>query len=82
MFFVYILYSSKHDRTYTGMTIDVAKRLRQHNLKQNKSTKAYSPWVLIHQEKFNTRIEAREREKYFKSGIGREFIKTLLNSRS
>jgi putative endonuclease len=54
------------------MTIDVAKRLRQHNLKQNKSTKAYSPWVLIHQEKFNTRIEAREREKYFKSGIGKE----------
>jgi putative endonuclease len=80
MYFVYVLYSLKHNRTYTGLTIDVPKRLRQHNLKQNKSTKVYAPWKLIHQEEFQTRIEARKREKYLKSGIGREFVKTLLNS--
>ena len=62
------------------MTIDVAKRLGQHNLKQNKSTKAYGSWTLILSEEFKTREKAREREKYLKSGIGREFVKTLLIS--
>ena len=80
MFFVYVLYSPKHNRTYTGLTANVQKRLSQHNLKHNKSTKAFGPWILIYQEEFKTRIEARKREKYLKSGIGREFVKTLLNS--
>ncbi len=79
MMLVYVLYSIKFDRTYTGMTKDVEKRLKQHNAKQNKSTKAYVPWELIHVEHFETRIEAREREKYLKSGIGREYIRLILN---
>jgi len=62
------------------MSIDVSKRLKQHNNLQNKSTKAYTPWELIYQEGFDSRIKARQKEKYLKSGIGREFIKTLLNS--
>jgi len=33
--------------------------------------------VLICIEPFNGRIEARAREKYLKSGIGKEFLKTL-----
>ena len=80
MFYVYVLYSKENNRTYTGMTIDVAKRVKQHNMKQNKSTKAYVPWILILTEEFKTREKAREREKYLKSGIGREFVKTLLIS--
>lgn len=64
------------------MTNDIEKRVNQHNLKQNKSTKAFAPWKLIYQEEVNTRIEARNREKYLKSGIGRKFIKTLLISPS
>jgi len=31
-----------------------------------KSTKAYAPWKLIHNEEFEKRIEARKREKYIK----------------
>jgi putative endonuclease len=77
--FTYVLYSVEFDRFYTGMTKDVVKRLEQHNSKQNKSTKAFIPWKLIHVEQFATRIEAREREKYLKSGIGREFIKSKLD---
>lgn len=60
------------------MTMDVDKRLSQHNLKQNKSTKAYTPWRLIHKEGFETRIEAREREKYLKIGVGRAYIKNFI----
>ncbi|MDN3641892.1 GIY-YIG nuclease family protein [Lutimonas halocynthiae] len=79
MIFTYVLYSEEFDRTYTGMTKDVEKRLKQHNKKENKSTKAYVPWRLVHLEQFNSRIEARKREKYLKSGIGREFIKSILD---
>ena len=79
MIFTYVLYSEEFDRTYTGMTKDVNKRLKQHNKKENKSTKAYVPWILIHIEQFSNRVEARRREKYLKSGIGREFIKSIIN---
>jgi putative endonuclease len=64
------------------MTVDVIERLKQHNLKQNKSTKAYAPWKLIYKEEFETRLEAREKEKYLKSGVGREFIIAFLSSQS
>ncbi len=78
MFYVYVLYSEKYNRKYTGMTIDIKKRLKEHNAGQNKSTKAYVPWKVIFKEEFKTRIEARAREKYLKLGIGREFVKSLL----
>ena len=78
MYIVYILYSDSFNRTYTGMTSDLDKRLVQHNTGKNRSTKAFMPWRVIYKENFDTRIEARKKEKYLKSGVGREFIKTLL----
>jgi putative endonuclease len=80
MFIVYILFSKDYNQTYKGMTSNLNNRIKQHNSKQNKSTKAYVPWNLIYYNRFETRVEAREHEKYLKSGIGREFIKTLLIS--
>ena len=62
------------------MSKDILKRLKQHNSKQNKSTKAYVPWEIIFKEEFETRVDARKREKYLKTGVGREFIKALLNN--
>ena len=78
MFSVYVIYSSDYNRRYTGLTNDVEKRVGQHNAKQNRSTKSYTPWKLILVESFETREEARRREKYLKSGIGREYIDNLL----
>lgn len=80
MFIVYVLYSEKFNRTYTGLTNNLERRLREHNSKRNKSTKAYVPWKVIYTEEFDTRIEARKREKYLKSGIGRDFIKTIIKA--
>ena len=76
MFFVYVLISeSKGRRFYVGLTINVEKRVAEHNAKGTKSTKGYIPWKLFFFESFNTRKEAREREKYYKSGSGKELIK-------
>jgi putative endonuclease len=33
---------------------------------------------MIFFEEFRTRVEAREKEKYLKSGVGKEFLQTLI----
>ena len=78
MYNVYVLYSINFGRKYTGLTNNLDRRLKEHNSGQNKSTKAFVPWTLIYQEHFDNSIEARKREKYLKSGIGREFIKSII----
>ena len=63
---------------YVGLTDNVKRRVDEHNAGYNKTTKAYRPFKLIYSEEFETRSEARLKEKYLKSGIGKEFLKTLL----
>ncbi len=77
MFFVYAIKSTVRNYIYIGMTNNVGRRLAEHNNGENRSTKAYKPFVLIYTEAFPTRIEAREKEKYLKSGIGKEYLKSL-----
>ena len=77
-YFVYILESEIDGRLYKGQTSDVEKRLTEHNSGKTKSTKGYKPWKLVYFETFETRDEALLREKYFKTGSGREFLKDLL----
>ena len=59
------------------MTNDLERRIAEHNNGVNKSTKAYRPFKLIYSETFPDRISARAKEKYLKSGIGKEFLKML-----
>lgn len=76
-FLVYAIRSEVDGRIYVGFTSDINKRLRQHNLGKTKSTKGYRPWILIYVREVLGRIEARQLEKYYKSGIGKEFLKSL-----
>lgn len=77
MFIVYAIRSEVRNYIYVGMTNNIERRLKEHNNGENRSTKAYKPFVLIYTETFETRVEAREKEKYLKSGIGKEFLKNL-----
>jgi len=79
MFYVYAIYSLKDQRIYVGLTTDTDKRLKEHNAGRTQSTKAYRPWQLFYYETFSTRQLARNREKYFKSGIGKERLKEKLH---
>ena len=76
MMFVYVLRSEQDGRLYVGMSADVEKRLREHNSGRTKSTKGYRPWNLVHKEAFPDRETARKREKYLKSGYGKQWLKT------
>ena len=83
IFSVYILFSPSHNKIYIGYTSDLEKRLLSHNLLAHKGyTVRYRPWVLIHTEVFNTKLEAMKREKELKSGRGRKFIWELIRSGS
>ncbi len=75
MFYVYVLKSTQHFRFYVGMAVDVQRRLKEHNSGKTKSTKGWRPWVLFFSEEFSSRDEARAREKYLKSGYGKQWIK-------
>jgi putative endonuclease len=77
-YFVYVLKSEIDGRLYKGQTSDIDKRLNEHNSGKTKSTKGYKPWKLVYFETFETRDEAVLREKYFKTGSGREFLNDLL----
>jgi putative endonuclease len=78
MFTVYILYSPKYKKTYAGQTSDLGKRMDFHNEKSISTfTSKFRPWILLYSENFPTRIEVMKREKWFKSGVGREFIKRI-----
>lgn len=50
----------------------------QHNSGVTKSTKNRGAWLLVYQEAFATHAEAMRREKYLKSGKGREELKRIL----
>ncbi|MFA6132153.1 MAG: GIY-YIG nuclease family protein [Patescibacteria group bacterium] len=61
-----------------GSTEDFAIRLKQHNNGKTKSTKAFRPWVVVHQEIFETRTEARKRENQIKKYKSGQAFKKLL----
>jgi putative endonuclease len=78
MFYVYAITSLSRNYIYVGLTNNLERRISEHNSGQNRSTKAYKPFDLILKEEFNTRGKARIREKYLKSGVGKEYLRTLL----
>jgi putative endonuclease len=52
-------------------------RLESHNKLGNDWTARYRPWKLIFSKDFAEKEEAMVYEKWLKSGVGRDFIKTL-----
>jgi len=68
---VYVLQSTVRNRTYVGITIDLERRLAQHNGEQPggaSSTRAGRPWVVgVTYGPYQTRSEASRVERQVKS---------------
>ena len=77
MYFVYAIRSEKDSRIYVGLSTNVNKRIKEHNAGYVFSTKGFRPWKLIYKEELINRKEARKREKYLKSGVGKELLKSI-----
>ena len=81
-YWVYIIQSKKNGWTYTGHTNDIKRRLHDHNRGKMKSTRYHSPFKIIYTEEFSCRSEAMTREKFLKSGKGRQIREELLKTDS
>ncbi len=74
MYYVYVLRNKVNNYRYIGHCENIPLRLKDHNYGKIKSTKSFKPWHLVYYEEFRTRAEAIARERFLKSGIGREWL--------
>ena len=80
MFYTYILMSDKDKEFYVGFTKDLKKRFKEHQKGLVASTVRRHPLELIYYEAFLNEADAIAREKYFKTGFGRRFLKNRLRN--
>ncbi|MFS4466658.1 GIY-YIG nuclease family protein [Maribacter sp. 2210JD10-5] len=59
------------------MTKNLTNRIIRHNSGSEKTTRYYAPFKLIYKEECADRKSARIREKYWKSGCGKEQLRIL-----
>jgi predicted GIY-YIG superfamily endonuclease len=74
MVYVYVIESISDETWYTGMALDPAKRLIEHNNGKNRFTKGHRPWKIIYTEKHPDWKTSRFREKYLKSAAGKKWL--------
>ncbi|MHA7057104.1 GIY-YIG nuclease family protein [Aquimarina sp. M1] len=80
-FVVYRSYSEKYNKTYTGYTADLISRFRSHNQFATKGfTVRYRPWKVVYLEFIKTKKKEIIKEKFLKSGKGREWVKNKLTN--
>jgi putative endonuclease len=78
MFYTYVLESKKDGQWYTGATLDLQKRFKEHNEGKVPATKDRRPFELIYWEACLNQEDAFAREKYLKTGMGKCYIKNRL----
>jgi len=81
MWYVYILKSKQKNWRYIGSTGNLKTRLKSHNAGNIQSTKHYAPLKLEAYVAVDNEQQARNLEKYFKTGSGRAILdKRILQS--
>ena len=75
MFYTYVLKSKKDYKLYIGQTNDLKRRIKDHNKGFSLSTKYRRPLKLVYYEACLDEEKSVKREKYFKTGFGRKFLR-------
>ena len=78
MWYTYVLQSKVNKQFYTGSTKDLRKRFQQHSDGKSTFTKSYRPYALIYYEACTNEADARSRELFLKSGMGKRYLKNRL----
>ena len=78
MFYTYVLKSILDNKLYIGYTEDLKIRFEEHNKGLVDATKSRRPFILVYYEACLNKDKAITREKYFKTGFGRRFIKSRI----
>ncbi|KKQ43036.1 MAG: hypothetical protein US60_C0008G0003 [Microgenomates group bacterium GW2011_GWC1_37_8] len=78
LYFVYFAKSLKNNKVYVGLTRKEPEiRVKEHNNGSNKWSRINKPLKLIYFEKYNCEKDARDRESYYKTGIGKALKKLI-----
>lgn len=80
-YYAYTLFSLKDSKLYAGFSDNLKTRFRDHLNGKVRSTRDRRPLVLIHYEAFSNREDAKAREKFLKSGFGRNQLKKALQNK-
>ncbi|MEK7131222.1 MAG: GIY-YIG nuclease family protein [Patescibacteria group bacterium] len=78
MYYVYILKSGKDGSLYTGLTVNIDKRLVEHNAGLSAYTKSKLPWYMVWHCVFGDKHKAALFEKYLKTASGIAFLRKRL----
>jgi len=78
---VYVL-RDRNGRNYVGITTRLRQRIEEHNRGRTRGDAGRGPLELIHKESHADHKTARLREKYLKSGAGRQWLKQRLRDRA
>ena len=80
MFYTYILESLKDKKLYVGYTSNLKRRFAEHNRGEVSITKNRRPFNLVYYEAYFNQQDATSREKFFKKGWGRTYLKKALKN--
>lgn len=81
MYNIYVLESINTGKWYIGFTPgSILTRLTKHNSGEVQSSKPFMPWKIIYTESYLNRKDATGREKFLKSGSGRNYLKKQLKN--
>ena len=75
MYYCYILRSLKDGSFYYGSTKNIDARLKEHNSGKVRYTKGHLSYVIHYREECETRSEAVQRERFFKTIDGYKWLK-------
>lgn len=78
---VYALASLERDYIYVGLSLDVERRIGEHQRGKEPTTRAYRPFEVLLIEVLPDRMAARKREKFLKSGAGKELLREIRSRR-
>lgn len=80
MYYCYILRFIKNGKFYCGFTSNLKKMIADHRSGNSDFTSRNGDFVLIFYEAYKSEKDAREVERYFKTGHGREVLRGKLKN--
>ena len=74
---LYVLKSTVNGKRYVGITNNLSRRLTEHRGRASKAGQLLGEFALLHTEEHPSHAAARVRERFLKSGQGREWLDQL-----
>jgi len=71
---LYVLRCKRTGKRYVGITNNLPRRLREHASAKTKAGQLLRDLEVVHTEECDRYVTARIRERYLKSGQGREWL--------